>query len=288
MQRAAWTTCRSASSACSRTIPPPPSAAKLEGMNSSRQELEREMRAQALAAVDALPRGALPPCICVFEISWHPGIVGLVAARVRECCHRPVIAFARDQERGLKGSARSVPGIHIRHVLAAVSASAPGLIRAFGGHAMAAGLSLAESDLPAFTTAVCGQLTRLYPEADFSGAIVTDGWLPCSSMNLPFARLLRAGGPWGAGFPEPLWSGDFELIEQRTVRGTHLKLRVRPLDGRTMLDAIAFRQAGRALRSPVRLVFRLEVGEWRGIESAQLVVEQITSLDAGAVNTSTW
>jgi single-stranded-DNA-specific exonuclease len=255
-------------------------AAMLDGINNNRQEVEQAMRAQAFAAVDAMSDRALPPCVCVFETSWHQGIVGLIAARVRERCHRPVIAFARDQEGGLKGSARSVPGVHIRDVLAAVSATVPGLIRAFGGHAMAAGLSLAEADLPSFATAACEQLTRLYPQADFSAAIVTDGRLPCDSINLPFARLLRASGPWGAGFPEPLWSGDFELVEQRTVGGAHLKLRVRPLDRRETVDAIAFNQAGPAFRGRVRLAFRLDVNEWRGVESLQLVVEQIGSLDA--------
>jgi single-stranded-DNA-specific exonuclease len=141
---------------------------------------------------------------------------------------------------------------------------------------MAAGLSLAEDALPAFSQAASEQLTRLHPDADFSGAILTDGELP--HISLEVARMLREAGPWGAGFPEPVWSGDFELLEQRTVGERHLKLSLRPLAGETVVDAIAFDQAGPAWRGKVRLAFRLDVNEWRGIESPQLVVEQITSL----------
>jgi single-stranded-DNA-specific exonuclease len=204
--------------------------------------------------------------------------VGLIAARVKERCHRPVIAFARDGNGGLKGSARSVAGIHVRDLLEAVSSRYPGLIERFGGHAMAAGLSLAEADLPTFSQAASEQLTRLYPDADFSGALLTDGELPAISLEL--ARMLRESGPWGAGFPEPVFTGDFELLEQRTVGERHLKLSVRPLAGGTAIDAIAFNQAGLAWRGTIRLAFRLDVNEWRGVESAQLVVEHITALGA--------
>ncbi|HEX2138081.1 MAG TPA: DHHA1 domain-containing protein, partial [Woeseiaceae bacterium] len=173
---------------------------------------------------------------------------------------------------------RSVAGVHIRDLLEAVSTAAPGLVGKFGGHAMAAGLSLPEESLAAFSRAVCEQLARLYPRADFSGAILTDGCLPVASLTLPFARLLREAGPWGAGFPEPVWSGDFELLEQRTVGEAHLKMRVRPVEGGHAMDAIAFNQAGAALRGTLRLVFRLDVNEWRGVESPQLLVEQVTAL----------
>ncbi len=253
-------------------------AAVLDGINSERREIEEDMRREAFAFVDTMGANELPDCVCVFQPSWHQGIVGLVAARVRERCHRPAIAFAREQAGLLKGSARSIPGVHIRDLLEAVSTAVPGLLAKFGGHAMAAGLSLAEERLEAFSRAVCEQLRRLYPQADFSGAILTDGPLPAASMNLPFARILREAGPWGAGFPEPVWSGDFELVEQRTVGENHLKLRVRPVAGGPTLDAIAFHQAGTAWRGRLRLAFRLDVNEWRGRESPQLVVEQIIAL----------
>lgn len=253
-------------------------ARQLDGMNSERRDIELAMRREAFAFVDGMRAADLPDCVCLFEASWHQGIVGLVAARVRERCHRPAIAFAREQDGLLKGSARSVPGVHIRDLLEAVATAEPGLIPKFGGHAMAAGLSLAEEHLQAFSRAACKQLARLYPDADFSGAILTDGPLPAAAMNLQFARSLREAGPWGAGFPEPLWSGDFELVEHRTVGERHLKLRVRPAGGGPTLDAIAFNQSGAAWRGRLRLAFRLDVNEWRGTESPQLVVEQITAL----------
>lgn len=257
-------------------------AGVLDGINSDRREIEQTMREQAYAFIDSIGRAKLPACVCVFEPSWHQGVVGLIAARVRERCHRPVIAFARESEDRLKGSARSIPGIHIRDLLAAVSTAMPGLIAKFGGHAMAAGLSLAERDLHDFSRTACEQLARLYPRADFSGALLIDGELPAASMNLPFARLLREAAPWGAGFPEPVWSGDFDVVESRTVGGSHLKMRVRPQDGTETLEAIAFNQAGPVYRGSVRLVFRLDVNAWRGVESAQLVVEQITALSSTA------
>ena len=147
---------------------------------------------------------------------------------------------------------------------------------------MAAGLSIHEKDFNAFSDAAALQLERLYPGADFSGAILTDGDLPPSSLSLPFARLLREGGPWGAGFPEPVFTGNFSVLEQRTVGENHLKLRVRATDqmpgNSPLLDAIAFNQAGVALRGTVQLTYRLDVNEYRGIESAQLIVEQIVSI----------
>lgn len=253
-------------------------AAQLDGINYDRQHIEQTMREQAFAFVDGLSDADLPSCICVFEASWHQGIVGLIAARVRERCNRPVVAFAREQPGLLKGSARSVPGIHIRDLLEAVSTATPGLIGKFGGHAMAAGLSLEEDRLDAFASAASEQLARLYPGADFSGAILTDGNLPATSINLAFARLLRESGPWGAGFPEPVWSGDFEVVEQRTVGASHVRMRLRPVDGEQTLDAIAFNQAEPVFRGTVRLAFRLDVNEWRGRETPQLVVEQIMAL----------
>ena len=170
--------------------------------------------------------------------------------------------------------------MHVRDLLEAVHAVDPELIVKFGGHAMAAGLTIAESCYDRFRQIVSEQLERLYPSADFSGAIVSDGVLPDNALNLEFARKLREAGPWGAGFPEPVWSGDFEVVEQRTVGEKHLKLRVRPADGGNSVDAIAFNQAGPAYRGVVQLAYRLDVNEYRGFESAQLVVEQIAPIQS--------
>ncbi|MDJ0905905.1 MAG: single-stranded-DNA-specific exonuclease RecJ [Woeseiaceae bacterium] len=261
-------------------------AATLDEINKARREIETEMREQAFAYVDSLGTRRWPSCVCLFEPSWHQGVVGLVAARVREKCHRPVIAFARESDGFLKGSARSVPGVHARDVLEAVSGTHPGLIVRFGGHAMAAGLTIAEEHYGDFAGAVAEQVERLYPEADFSGAIISDGVIGGQDVArwgglLPVARALRDAGPWGSGFPEPTWSGDFELLEQRTVGENHLKMRLRPVEGDTVVDAIAFNQAGTGYRGIVQLAYRLDVNEWRGRESPQLIVEQIAALQAG-------
>lgn len=259
----------------------------LDDINRERRDIESTMREQAFAYVDSLDSRNWPACVCVYEEPWHQGVVGLIAARVRERCHRPVIAFARESEGLLKGSARSIPGVHARDLLEAVSGTHPELIVKFGGHAMAAGLTITESDYGEFATAVAEQVGRRYPDADFSGAIVSDGVISEADIAhwgglLQAARALRDAGPWGSGFPEPLWSGDFELVEQRTVGEKHLKMRVRPAGGGNIVDAIAFNQAGPAYRGVVQLAYRLDVNEYRGVESPQLIVEQIAALHAGA------
>jgi single-stranded-DNA-specific exonuclease len=256
-------------------------ATTLDQINRDRRDIESTMREQAFAYVNSLDSKKWPSCVCVYEEQWHQGVVGLIAARVREKCHRPVIAFAKESEGFLKGSARSIPGVHARDLLEGVSSIHPGLIVKFGGHAMAAGLTIAESNYETFADAAATQLDRLYPDADFSGAIVSDGELPGSAFSLRFASVLRDAGPWGSGFPEPMWNGDFELVEQRTVGENHLKMRLRPADGGNVIDAIAFNQAGPAYRGVVQLAYRLDVNEFRGVESPQLIVEQIAALQAG-------
>ena len=255
-------------------------AAVLDQINGRRRQIESTMREQAFAYVDAMDSRDLPPCVTVYDESWHQGVVGLIASRVRERCYRPAIAFARESDDCLKGSARSIPGVHARDLLEAVNSANPEVIVKFGGHAMAAGLTIDAQHYDTFTRLASEQLERLYPAADFSGAILSDGPLPDTAINLRYARTLRDAGPWGAGFPEPLWSGDFAIIEQRTVGENHLKLRVRPAAGGDVVDAIAFNQAGPSYRGVVQLAFRLDVNEYRGIESPQLVVEQIASVQS--------
>jgi len=253
-------------------------AATLDQINRERREIESTMREQAFSYVASLDARRLPGCVCLYEPSWHQGVVGLIASRVKERCHRPVIAFAKESDGFLKGSARSIAGVHVRDLLESVATAHPGLIEKFGGHAMAAGLTIADTAYEEFATSADTQLARLYPDADFSGAILTDGPLPDDALNLPFARALREAGPWGSGFPEPMWSGDFDVLEQRTVGEKHLKLRLRPTSGGKPVDAIAFNQAGPAYRGVVQLAYRLDVNEYRGVESAQLIVEQIASV----------
>ena len=257
-------------------------AGMLDQINRDRKDIETRMRQEAFAYVDAMDAGNLPACVCLYDEHWHQGIVGLIAARVRERCDRPVIAFAREDEGMLKGSARSIPGVHVRDLLEAVSTVAPGLITRFGGHAMAAGLNLEKRHFERFSALASENLSRLYPDADFRGTILTDGPLPGEALNLRFARQLREAGPWGAGFPEPLFDGEFTILEQRTVGENHLKMRVRPASGGQPIDAIAFGQAGPAFRGVVQLTFRLDVNEYRGVESPQLIVEQIVNISAAA------
>ena len=253
-------------------------AALLDEINRKRRTIEAKMQQEAFAYVAAIDARELPACVCLYDADWHQGIVGLIAARVRERCDRPVIAFAREDDGMLKGSARSISGVHIRDLLEAVATEKPGLITKFGGHAMAAGLNIQEQHFAQFSEIAARQLSRLYPDADFSGAILTDGELPAAAMNLKFAKVLRAGGPWGAGFPEPMFTGNFEINEQRIVGENHLKFRVTPVSGGNGVDAIAFNQAGPAYRGVVQLTYRLDVNEYRGIESPQLIVEQIVNI----------
>lgn len=255
-------------------------ASRLNEINLERREIEAKMRDEAFAFIDSMPARDWPPCVCVYEASWHQGVVGLIASKVRERCHRPVIAFAQEQPGMLKGSARSVQGVHIRDLLERIATEHPGLVPKFGGHAMAAGLSLAAADYETFAAAASEALGEMYPNADFSGAILSDGPLPAQDLTLDFAQQLRQAGPWGAGFPEPLFSGDFVVVEQRIVGERHLKLRVKATQGGPVLDAIAFNQAdeGTAYRGYVQLAYRLDVNEYRGWESAQLIVEQIVAI----------
>jgi single-stranded-DNA-specific exonuclease len=255
-------------------------AAMLDEINRQRKDIEAKMRQEAFSYVDAMDASNLPQCVCLYDADWHQGVVGLIASRVRERCDRPVIAFAREDGGLLKGSARSISGVHVRDLLEAISSAEPGLIIRFGGHAMAAGLNLEESNFSAFTKLASTKLLELYPDADFSGAILTDGNLPANALNLKFARVLREGGPWGAGFPEPVFSGDFQIDEQRTVGENHLKLKVSPASGGNPIDAIAFNQAGPAWRGVVQLIYRLDVNEFRGSETPQLIVDQIVAVDA--------
>ncbi len=255
-------------------------AALLSSLNEERKQIETRMQQEALAAVADLDPGPgeLPPVLCVHRPGWHSGVVGLVAARLKERYHRPAVAFAADEGGLLKGSARSVPGLHIRDAIADVDARHPGLIERFGGHAMAAGLSLAPAGLALFRESLAAEVAvRLEPGA-LAGTIHSDGELADEEFGLATAELLRDAAPWGQGFPEPLFDGCFELLDARVVGVDHLKLRVRPAGSRRILDAIAFRQAerlGRARPARLRLAYRLGVNEYAGVRAVQLVVEYL-------------
>jgi single-stranded-DNA-specific exonuclease len=253
-------------------------AAELDAMNRDRREIESDMQAQAMAALGdlALDDTSLPLGLCLFDPGWHQGVIGILAARIKERYHRPVIAFARSATGELKGSARSISGLHIRDALDAVAKRHPHLIARFGGHAMAAGLTLAEENYPAFAAAFDAEVSRHLAREALGGVIHSDGELQEQELSLEIARLLRDASPWGQGFPAPLFDGDFEVIGQRVVGGRHLKLTLQPIGGQRQIDAIAFNTAVLpAACDSVRVAYRLDVNLFRGIESAQLVVEHI-------------
>ena len=258
-------------------------ATGLDELNRSRRSIQQQMQDEAadkLNAVLADLKGApLPFSLCLHDPSWHQGIVGLVASRIKDRVYRPVVVFAPEQEGSklLKGSARSVPGLHIRDVLAHVDATHPDLITAFGGHAMAAGLSMPAANLPLFREALEQSVSQMLGGVPPSAQILTDGELEGTEINLEFAQQLRGFGPWGQAFPEPLFEGSFEVIDQRVVGGAHLKMVLRPLDAHEPIDAIAFGRLPEQLpeSGPVRLLYRLDVNHFRGECSAQLIVDRI-------------
>lgn len=261
-------------------------AGLLDELNRQRREIEGQMRAEAIDSVerlvDRLDADAVPLGLCLMEPDWHQGVIGIVASRVKERFHRPVIAFAPAGEGALKGSARSVPGLHMRDLLERIDTTHPGIIDRFGGHAMAAGLSLPTERFEAFREAFERVLAAEVSHEDLASTLVTDGELAPGEMTMDTARALRAGGPWGQGFPEPLFDGTFRVIAKRVVGGSHLKLKVQPVGEGDTLEAIAFgglERGWETLDADVRLAYRLDVNEFRGRESLQLIVVHMEAAD---------
>ena len=255
-------------------------AAELDALNRERREIEADMKTQAMEIVQQVhvQEEQLPLGLCLFEPDWHQGVIGILASRIKERFHRPVIAFARSGPDQLKGSARSIPGLHIRDTLDAIAARHPDVLQKFGGHAMAAGLSLEEHKLPVFEAAFLKELEARLDDGILSSVLESDGALELDDFNLDLAEQLRSAGPWGQGFPEPLFDGSFTVLQQRVVGEHHLKLSVKPEGGNQGLDAIAFNQAAdHQLQKgqQVRLAYRLDSNEYRGLLGLQLVVEVI-------------
>ena len=256
-------------------------ARHLDKLNQERRRIEQQMKQEAMQYLDelSLTQGnkPLPPGLCLFHEDWHQGVVGILAARIKERWHRPVIAFARAGADELKGSARSVAGLHIRDALEAIATRHPSLICKFGGHAMAAGLSVKEKDYPVFRRAFSEELSHHLDEAMLQGVVASDGELTPDDMTLELAQILRAGGPWGQGFSEPIFDGRFQIRSQRTVGEHHLKLQLSPVGSKRAIEAIAFNtvEIKDAPEDVIQMAYRLEVNEFRGVCQAQLVVEQI-------------
>jgi single-stranded-DNA-specific exonuclease len=257
-------------------------AQALDELNQDRKSIETGMQQQALAIVEqlGLDDKPMPVALCLFQPDWHQGVVGLLASRIKEKYHRPVVAFARGDNGDLKGSCRSIPGLHIRDTLDAVATQNPGLITKFGGHAMAAGLSLNEDKLSEFEQAFVQQVAQLVTEDDLQARLITDGCLEAQQLSMHTAEMLRDAGPWGQLFPEPCFQGDFRIVQQRIVGERHLKLVLAPHNQPEIaIDAIWFNIDTARWPNPeaetVHCVYRLDVNEFRGLESLQLMVQHL-------------
>lgn len=268
-------------------------AGMLAKLNEERREIEQRMQLEALDLVAGLrfsDNGAESPALCLFDETWHQGVVGLVAGRIKDRLHRPVIAFARAENGSLRGSARSVQGVNIRDALESIATGHPGLIDKFGGHAMAAGMSLPEGKLEAFKTAFAAEIAARSDRDSLTGVIQSDGALSAADLSLDTARMLRGAGPWGQGFPEPVFDGGFRILDARIVGGKHLKLQLASTDalqgvpaGTDPIEAIAFGYIGGAAEDPllrsgarIHLAYRLEINEYRGCERLQLNCQHLT------------
>jgi len=258
-------------------------AAELDSLNLSRREIEQGMQAEALAFLQRLSfkDSELPDCLCLYQSDWHQGVIGILAGRVKELYHRPVIAFAKGDDGELKGSARSIHGVHIRDLLEEISTLHPGLIKKFGGHAMAAGLTIAEQMLETFVQAL-NQVAKKYLTPELLTAVIyTDGELAAEHLTTDIAELLQQAGPWGQAFPEPVFEGRFKLVQQRLLSEKHLKMVLQASDGK-LVDAIWFNADNKswpnASVQQVQLAYQLDINDFRDQQNLQLLVRQMVAL----------
>jgi len=254
-------------------------AALLEEINAERRAVQQLMTDDAELAVSRAlldDGGQRPVAACLFDAQWHPGVVGLVASKMKDRLHRPVIAFAPSEPGGdaLRGSARSIGGFHIRDALAAINATHPGLMEKFGGHAMAAGLSLSRDKFEAFKAAFEQQVIATLDPALLQQQLLSDGELSAAELDFNHAEALRLAGPWGQGFAEPLFDGSFEVLEWRVLKERHLKLVLRPPGSTLRLNAIHFGGwTGTAPLQHLHIAYRLVGDDYRGGQAIQLIVE---------------
>ncbi len=262
-------------------------AQELDDLNHHRKSRQQQMQTEALEQLRALMADfedeELPPGLCLFDESWHQGIVGLVASKIKDAVYRPVLAFAPESEGSdvLKGSARSVRGLHIRDVLARVDAMHPGMVMAFGGHAMAAGLTIGKDQLAGFKQALEESIEFFLNGDELSNDIFIDGSLDAGDINLSFAESLRDLGPWGQRFPEPLFEGRFVVEDKRVVGAAHLKMQLRSPGAYESIDAIAFGRLPEDLpgSETVGFIYKLDINHFRGQKTCQLMIEQILDED---------
>ncbi|SON50573.1 ssDNA exonuclease, 5' --_ 3'-specific [Vibrio tapetis subsp. tapetis] len=261
-------------------------ASELDSLNQTRKEIEEGMKQEAMAFCERLQFGEgneLPYGLALFQSDWHQGVIGILASRIKEKFHRPVVAFADGGEGLIKGSCRSIPGLHMRDALDSIDTQNPGLIAKFGGHAMAAGLTIKEVDFDRFSALFDEVVRKELADSSLQGILLSDGELLPESFNMSTAEELRAGGPWGQGFPEPLFDGEFKVLHQKLVGEKHLKLMLEPLhkgmSSQAMIDGIAFnvdlRRWPDTSVKTVRLAYKLDINEFRGNQTLQLMIDHI-------------
>lgn len=256
-------------------------ASDLDALNQTRREIEQGMQVEALALCDKLERStdALPFGLAMYHPEWHQGVVGILASRLKERFNRPVIAFAPAGDGILKGSGRSIAGLHMRDALERLDTLNPGLMMKFGGHAMAAGLSLEESKFDEFRDKFAELVGEWLDPSHLEGVVWSDGELSAHELTIDTAEMLRDGGPWGQAFPEPTFDGTFRILQQKLLKERHLKLMIEPVGGGPLLDGIAFNidptfWPDSSIRE-VQLAYRLDINEFRGNRSVQLIIEHL-------------
>ncbi|MBE0362834.1 single-stranded-DNA-specific exonuclease [Pseudoalteromonas ulvae UL12] len=258
-------------------------ASELDSLNQERREIEQSMQVEAQVTLDKLLKAQpeVPDAVCLYQDDWHQGVIGILAGRLKEKYHRPTIIFALGDNDELKGSCRSIEGLHMRDLLEAISTAHPGLILKFGGHAMAAGLSIRASDFARFKQLYSDAVTATLSEEHKKSLILTDGELPSDCYTLDFAQLIKNSGPWGQSFPEPVFADQFALVQQRLVGEKHLKLVVKHRSG-LLLDAIAFnvdlQRWPNAAVQQIEAAFVLDINEFRGKFSLQLLVRELKGI----------
>ncbi|MBF6647718.1 single-stranded-DNA-specific exonuclease RecJ [Methylobacter sp. BlB1] len=259
-------------------------ALQLDDLNNDRREIEGQMKKEAVALLremKTLDENHLPAGVCLFNADWHQGVIGILASRIKDRLHRPVIAFASAGKDEIKGSARSIPGVHIRDVLSDIAAEHPKLLSKFGGHAMAAGLSLKMHDYPPFALAFDEMVRKRLANVDLELKIYSDGELSENDISIEFAALLQNAGTWGQEFPEPVFDGIFDVIQSRVVGQRHLKLVLRKPDTEQLIDAIAFYvdhpEQWLGLRS-CRIAYKLDINEFRGNRNVQFILQYMEKI----------
>jgi len=259
-------------------------ALELDELNQARRDVEQTMRSEAMTIVKQLEltNEMLPTGICLYQPDWHQGVIGIVAGRVKDHVHRPVVVFAKADDDKLKGSARSIPGLHIRDCLDRIATDEPDLIDKFGGHAMAAGLTIDEDKYSRFSNVFAETVCQMIASEDLRGEVLTDGKLVAADMTITLAETIRQADPWGQLFPEPLFEGRFVIHDQRVVGTKHLKLTLGFPDSSLRVAAIMFNvdvdEWPNYQCQAIHTAYYLRVNEYQGIRSVQLELVAIKAV----------